>query len=260
MIFFFIVLLSVIFFSAPAKVPRHDQILLNTPRRNLDLPPTPGRSWSGILEQSQQSQSQNNFIHHHQAKPVVEVISNELVVENSRHNLPSLSAWNSNYLDPYTTNLGGGSESSGAHTKGGVGNTPTPFQTPPLSVGSSGSVHSIDPERIQFNVLDHHDPSSGITSGLTGSSMTPPVDVEMPEVLPIAPPDLFSDNYVHQAEDNNVNTGNKNNLFPVPPTSLTAASRDEDCWSDAERSEWSDACWSDDESTSSVRYVVEFFP
>ena len=100
---------------------------MNTPRRNLDLPPTPGRSWSGILEQSQQSQSQNNFIHH-QAKPVVEVISNELVVENSRPNLPTpLSAWNSNYLDPYTTNLGGGSESSGAHTKGGVGNTPTPF-------------------------------------------------------------------------------------------------------------------------------------
>ena len=234
------------FFSAPAQVPRRDQILLNTPRHNLDLPPTPGRSWTGILEQPEpetQSQQchQNNYLHHNQAKPVE---SNELV--ETRPHL----AWNSNYLDPYTTNLGG--ESSGATTNGV---TPTPFQTPPLSVGSSGShgggsVHSseIDPERIQFNSLDDN----------STSSMTPsPDDEEMPELLPIAPPDLFSDNYVQQA-DNNDNSGDKNtNLFPVPPVRSTSgsASRDEDCWSDAERSEWSDACWSDDETSGSVRYV-----
>ena len=86
------------------------------------------------------------------------------------------------------------------------------------------------------------------------SHMTPPNDEEMPDnepLLPIAPPDLFSDNYV-QAVDNNAG-GKINNILPVPSSN---ASRDEDCWSDVERSEWSDACWSDDESNGSVRYVV----
>ena len=84
--------------------------------------------------------------------------------------------------------------------------------------------------------------------------MTPPDDEEMPHnepLLPIAPPDLFSDNYV-QAVDNNAG-GKINNILPVPSSN---ASRDEDCWSDVERSEWSDACWSDDESNGSARYVV----
>ena len=151
--------------------------MLNTPRYNLDISLTPGRSWAGSLEQ----QYQNNYLHQ-----TGDVESNQL--ESG-----SLS-WNSNHLQ--TSNLGGESSS---YTKRV---TPIPFQTPQLG----------------------------------DSSMTPDDDDEMPEPHPITPPYLFRDNCI-QAD----NSGDKNNIFLGQPS----VTRDEDYWSDA--------CWTDEES--SGRYL-----
>ena len=130
----------------------------------------------------------------------------------------SLSWNNNNDLESY--NLGGKSSSATEEA------TSTPFRNPPLSIGSGGIIQSSEsyPERNHFGFFDY--PSSTL------------VDAEIPEPIPIAPPYSFSDECIQA----NI-VGDNNHIFLVP----SSTSRGEDCWSDA--------CWSDDESIGSVRYV-----